>query len=83
MTHLVSVEQNYMRHQADNVRTVNLVTEVMNLVSVMYTHINADVISVLTQVVNTLTEISLVSTAGCRDVIQCKPSIEDMTKQAQ
>ena len=50
-----------MRIQPDNVRTVNLVTEVTTFINFMYTHINGDVIDILTQVIDTLNETCQVS----------------------
>ena len=51
------VFQNYLRIQPDNVRTVNLITEIASFINVLYTHLNGNTIDTLSQVFNTLNEV--------------------------
>ncbi len=53
--------QNYLRIQPDNVRTVNLITEITGFINVLYTHLNGNTIDTLSQVFNTLNEVCQVS----------------------
>ena len=46
-------------------RTVNLVTEVTSFINVLYTHLNGDVITILTQVIDTLNELCQVRYQIC------------------
>ncbi len=63
-----SLFQNYLRFQPDNVRTMNLVTEVTTFINTLYTHINRDTIDTLTQVVETLNEICQASTLQAQEL---------------
>lgn len=52
--------QNYFRTQPDNVKSINLVQELSEFISVLYSSIDSDSIGVLTELYSTLTEISQV-----------------------
>ena len=53
--------QNYLREQPDNIKTINLVSEICIFLQSFYVDATKDNISLINQVIQTLIEISLVS----------------------
>ena len=53
--------QNYLREQPDNIKTINLVSEICIFLQSFYVDATKDNISIINQVIQTLIEISLVS----------------------
>lgn len=53
--------QNYLREQPDNIKSVNLISEVTRFLSLTYTSINRQSISLVTQIFETLVEFTSVS----------------------
>lgn len=54
--------QNYLREQPDNIKSVNLISEVTRFLSLTYTSINRQSISLVTQIFDTLVEFTSVRT---------------------
>ena len=57
----VFFSQDYLRHQPDNLRSYNLVSEVTQFVSVLYSNITGSTIGLLSLVFNALNELCQVS----------------------
>ena len=55
------VMQNYLREQPDNIKTINLVSEICTFLQSFYVDATKDNISLINQVIQTLIEISIVS----------------------
>ena len=53
--------QNYLREQPDNIKTINLVSETCTFLSSFYVEVTKDNIALITTVLHTLIEISVVS----------------------
>jgi len=51
--------RNYLRYQSDNIKSVNIVKEVISYLEVLYTNIDEDSIKLVTQVLDTLNEFSM------------------------
>lgn len=55
--------QNYLREQPDNIKSVNLISEVTRFLSLTYTTISRQSISLVTQIFETLVEFTSVRTS--------------------
>ena len=53
--------QNYLREQSDNIKNINLVSETCTFLSSFYDEITEDNIELLTSVLQTMLEMSVVS----------------------
>ena len=53
--------QNYLREQPDNIKTINLVSETCTFLSAFYVEVTKDNIVLITSILKTLTEMSVVS----------------------
>ena len=58
--HLVIVSQNYLREQPDNIKSVNLIAETSSFLGLIYSSINPQTVSLVTELFNTLIEFSSV-----------------------
>ena len=53
--------QDYLREQPDNIKSVNLVAETAKFLQLLYSSINAETITLVTELFNTLIEFTSVS----------------------
>jgi hypothetical protein len=68
----VYYRQDYLREQSDNIKSVNLVTETVNVLSTLYSNINCDTIEIITQMFDTLNEMTSGNQATRSEIINCK-----------
>ena len=54
------VSQNYLREQPDNIKSVNLIAETSSFLGLIYSAINPQTVSLVTELFNTLIEFSSV-----------------------
>ena len=57
--------QNYLREQPDNIKTINLVSEICVFLQSFYVEVTKDNIVLINQVIQTLIELSVVSSCIC------------------
>ena len=58
--------QNYLHEQPDNIKTINLVSEICTFLQLFYIDATKDNIFLINQVFQTLIEMSVVSKHDCR-----------------
>ena len=59
------VMQNYLREQPDNIKTINLVSEVCIFLQSFYVDVTKDNVVLINQIFQTLIEMSVVSSHNC------------------
>ena len=60
------VSQNYLREQPDNIKSVNLIAETSSFLGLIYSAINPQTVSLVTELFNTLIEFSSVGKLNTR-----------------
>ena len=60
------VSQNYLREQPDNIKSVNLIAETSSFLGLIYSAINPQTVSLVTELFNTLIEFSSVGKLNAR-----------------
>ena len=66
------IAQNYFREQSDNIRSVNLVTEAVNVLSTLYASVTVETIDIVNQIFDTLNEMTAGNQATRTEVVNCK-----------